>query len=146
MNIKTDVEVVINGKQYTLSGYESSEYMQKIANHINKKLTEFKMQEGYSRLDIDMKNILLAINLSDDYYKAQKAIEDIRLENEEMGKEVFDMKHELISAKTKIEELEEELKKIKQEKKEAEHQIIRLETKLNKDVPEKQTTRTSTKR
>ena len=40
MNTKNDVEVIINGKQYTLSGYESSEYLQKIANHINDKLTE----------------------------------------------------------------------------------------------------------
>ena len=39
MNTKNDVEVIINGKQYTLSGYESSEYLQKIANHINEMLT-----------------------------------------------------------------------------------------------------------
>ena len=30
MNTKNDVEVIINGKQYTLSGYESSEYLQQI--------------------------------------------------------------------------------------------------------------------
>ena len=31
MSIKNDVEVIINGKVYRLSGYESEEYLQKIA-------------------------------------------------------------------------------------------------------------------
>ena len=84
MNTKNDVEVIINGKQYTLSGYESSEYLQKIANHINDKIAEFKEQDGYLRLDTEMKNILLAINLSDEYYKALKDSNDIKKENEEL--------------------------------------------------------------
>jgi len=88
MNTKNDVEVVINGKQYTMSGYESSEYLQKIATHINEKFALFKEQEGYSRLDTDMKYIMLAINLSDDYHKAQSSANDLRTENEEMGKEI----------------------------------------------------------
>ena len=78
MNTKNDVEVIINGKQYTISGYESSEYLQRIATHINDKYAEFKQDEGYNRLDADMKNILLAINLSDDYYKVQESIQDLR--------------------------------------------------------------------
>ena len=86
MNTKNDVEVIINGKQYTLSGYESSEYLQKIANHINDKIAEFKEQDGYLRLDTEMKNILLAINLSDEYYKALKDSNDIKKENEEWKK------------------------------------------------------------
>ena len=62
MNTKNDVEVIINGKQYTISGYESSEYLQRIATHINEKYAAFKEEEGYLRLDAEMKNILLAIN------------------------------------------------------------------------------------
>ena len=31
MNKQTDTDVVINGKKYTLSGYESNDYMQKVA-------------------------------------------------------------------------------------------------------------------
>ena len=89
MNTKNDVEVIINGKQYTLSGYESSEYLQKIANHINDKIAEFKQQESYLRLDTEMRNILLAINLSDEYYKAIKDSNDLKNENEDMEKEIF---------------------------------------------------------
>ena len=65
MNKKIDVEVVIGGKPYTLSGYESSDYLQRIAMHINGKIAEFRAQEGYARLETELKNVLLAINLSD---------------------------------------------------------------------------------
>ena len=51
MNKKIDVEVVIGGKPYTLSGYESSDYLQRIAMHINGKIAEFRAQEGYARLE-----------------------------------------------------------------------------------------------
>ena len=37
MASKTDVQVLLGGKVYTLSGYESEEYLQKIALYINNK-------------------------------------------------------------------------------------------------------------
>ena len=61
MNTKNDVEVIINGRTYIISGYESSEYMQKIATHINSKYDEFKKSDSFPKLDQEMKNILLAI-------------------------------------------------------------------------------------
>ena len=45
MNEKTDVQVIINDKRYTISGYESSDYLQHIANYINEKLQSFKKQD-----------------------------------------------------------------------------------------------------
>ena len=40
MSAKTNAEVVIGGKVYTLSGFESEEYLQKIASYINTKISE----------------------------------------------------------------------------------------------------------
>ena len=131
MNTKNDVEVVINGKQYTLCGYESSDYLQQIARHINDKYTEFKQQDGYNRFDTDMKNILLAINLTDDYYKAQNQADALEHQKEALEKEIFEMKHELIARQTRIEELEKTLQEVRKSCEEAEHQVIRLETELS---------------
>lgn len=130
MNTKNDVEVIINGKQYTLSGYESSEYLQKIATHINDKYAEFKQEEGYTKLDADMKNILLAINLSDEYYKVQQSVEELQKEKEDLEKEIFNMKHDMIAMKAQLEEREKEVGDLQGEKTEAEHKVIRLETEL----------------
>ncbi len=38
MSAKTDTEVIIGGKVFTLSGYESEEYLQKVASYINNKV------------------------------------------------------------------------------------------------------------
>ena len=133
MNTKNDVEVIINGKQYTLSGYESSEYLQKIANHINDKIAEFKEQDGYLRLDTEMKNILLAINLSDEYYKALKDSNDIKKENEEMEKEIFDIKHEMLTMQSELDKANEQIKKLAEERQAAKDQVIRHETELGRN-------------
>ncbi len=133
MNTKNDVEVIINGKQYTLSGYESSEYLQKIANHINDKIAEFKEQDGYLRLDTEMKNILLAINLSDEYYKALKDSNDIKKENEEMEQEIFDIKHEMLTMQSELDKANEQNKKLAEERQAAKDQVIRLETELGRN-------------
>lgn len=130
MNTKNDVEVVINGKQYTLSGYESSEYLQKIATHINEKYANFRKQEGYNHLDMEMKNALMAINLCDDYYKSQKIAQEKQNENADLEKEIFNMKHDMIALKAQLEEKEKEVESLKKEKTELEHKGIRLETEL----------------
>ena len=130
MNKKIDVEVVIGGKPYTLSGYESSDYLQRIAMHINGKIAEFRAQEGYARLETELKNVLLAINLSDDYQKAQNTIRELKQDNEDMEKELFDMKHEMISMQRELQEAKDAVKKLEQEKESEEHRAIRLETEL----------------
>ena len=48
---KTSAEVVIGGKVYTLSGYESEEYLQKVAVYINGKLNEFDRDRKSTRLN-----------------------------------------------------------------------------------------------
>lgn len=60
-----------------------------------------------------MKNILLAINLSDEYYKALKDSNDIKKENEEMEKEIFDIKHEMLTMQSELDKANEQIKKLR---------------------------------
>ncbi|MBR1743624.1 MAG: cell division protein ZapA [Lachnospiraceae bacterium] len=140
MNEKTDVDVIINGKTYTISGYESSEYLQRVALHINDLISEFQKQDGYRRLDSDMKTILLAINLGDDYYKAQQKIEEIQEEKSELEKEIFEMKHKMMEMQTELKEISEEKELLELEKTESENKVVRLEAELeaSKNEREKQ--------
>ena len=59
MSSKNNTEVIIDGKIFTLSGYESEEYLQKVATYINNKIAEFKQDEGYKRQNIDVQKALL---------------------------------------------------------------------------------------
>ena len=78
MSPKTDTEVIIGGKVFTLSGYESEDYMQKIASYINGKITEYGKLDGFRRQPLDNQNILLQLNIADDYFKAKKQISILR--------------------------------------------------------------------
>ena len=49
MSSKNTTEVIIGGKVFTLGGYESEEYLQKIASYINNKLAEFGKDENFRR-------------------------------------------------------------------------------------------------
>ena len=46
MAVKTDTEVIIGGKVLTLSGYESEEYLQRVASYINNKAAEYLIIYG----------------------------------------------------------------------------------------------------
>ena len=71
---KTDTEVIIGGKVFTLSGYESEDYLQKVAVYINNKMNEYNKLDGFRRQPIDTQNVLLQLNIADDYFKSKKHI------------------------------------------------------------------------
>ena len=66
MAVKTDTEVIIGGKVLTLSGYESEEYLQRVASYINNKLTEYSKLDGFTRQTPDRQNILMQLNIADE--------------------------------------------------------------------------------
>lgn len=98
---KNDVEVYINGKPITLSGDESEEYIQKVASYINGKLNEFKKNEAFNEMTTERQAILVEINIADDYFKAKAKIDELETELQNKDKELYDLKHDLISAQMK---------------------------------------------
>ncbi len=136
MNNFNDIEVIINNKRYTLSGYESEEYLQRVASYINSKHNEFRNRDAYKFLDSDLKNILIQINIADDYHKAKEKVKELEDENNGKSNEIFDLKHELITAQTKLHSAEKEIEALKNELNETQKKIVRLETELQ-DVERK---------
>ena len=109
MSVKTSADVLIGGKVYTLSGYESEEYLQKVAGYINGKLSEFESMENVKRFSLELKHTLLELNIADDYYKAKEQAEKLEEDIREKDKEIYDLKHELISAQIREEKENREL-------------------------------------
>ena len=132
MSPKTDTEVIIGGKVFTLSGYESEDYMQKIASYINGKITEYGKLDGFRRQPLDKQNILLQLNIADDYFKAKKQGGALESDIEAKDKEMYDLKHELISVQIKYENAEKALDKLKAENQELQMKIVQLETEMKK--------------
>lgn len=130
MSSKTDTEVIIGGKVFTLSGYESEEYLQKVASYINNKMNEYNKVESFRRQPLDTQSVLLELNIADDYFKAKKQISILEEELQTKEKELYDLKHELISAQIKLENSEKQSKELQRELNENAKKIVRLETEL----------------
>ena len=130
MSVKTDTEVIIGGKVFTLSGYESEEYLQKVASYINNKMTEYGKVESFRRQPLDTQSVLLQLNIADDYFKAKKQIVILEEEIQTKEKELYNLKHELIASQIKLESSEKNIKSLQHELNESSKKIIRLETEL----------------
>ena len=134
MAAKTDAEVIIGGRVLTLCGYESEEYLQKVASYLNSKLTEYGKVDSFRRQPVDMQNILMQINIADDYFKAKKQIYSLEEEIEAKEKELYDLKHQLIATQIKLESTEKSLKNAQKELNDSEKKVIRLEAGLKDKV------------
>ncbi len=130
MAVKHDTEVVINGKVFTLSGYESEEYLQRVAAYINSKISEYNKIESFSRQSIDVQNTLLQLNIADDYFKIREKYDSLKEASEAKDKELYDVKHDLITNQIKMKSLEEALQKLRIENNENQKKIVKLETEL----------------
>ena len=106
---KNYTEVLIGGKVFTLSGFESEDYLQKVSTYLNHKIEEC---------------------IADDYFKAKKQGGALESDIEAKDKEMYDLKHELISVQIKYENAEKALDKLKAENQELQMKIVQLETEM----------------
>jgi len=127
MSQKANTDVIIGGKVYTLSGYEEEEYLQKVASYLNNKLSEVNNLDSIRRLTPDMRNILLSLNIADDYFKALDRVEKLESNVSTNDQEMYDIKHELISLQVKLEEMEKKNQALTAENKELMFEKNKLE-------------------
>lgn len=130
MSAKTSAEVVIDGKVYTLSGYEGEEYLQKVAAYINNKINEFDAMENTRYLQGNMKSTLIQLNIADDYFKAKAQVEKLERDLLMKDRELYDLKHDLISNQIKTESADERIKQLESENRELLLNKARLEATL----------------
>lgn len=132
MSSKNKTEVLIDGKIYTLSGYESEDYLQRVATYINNKIAEFKKLDGYGRQSKEIKSILLELNIADDYFKAKKQVEMVEEELSQKDQELYDLKHEVIGVQIKLENTSAQLEEARRNITELQKQVVKLETELGR--------------
>ena len=79
---------------------------------------------------LPLKNTLIQLNIADDYFKAKDQVEKLERDLENKEKEIYDLKHDLISNQVKTETAEESLKKLERDNKELLLNKARLEAAL----------------
>lgn len=123
MSSKNSTKVLIGGKIYTLGGYESEEYLQKVAVYLNNKLTDLTALPGFNRQHADVRGIMLSLNVADDYFKARSQAEVFEEDSVSKDREVYDLKNDLIASQIQLERLKEDYAKLKEEKEELERTL-----------------------
>ena len=73
---KVKTIVNIGGKEYTIAGSESAEYIHRVALCVNQKMGELK--RGNEQLNNTLLAILTAINIADDYIKAKDELAEVK--------------------------------------------------------------------
>lgn len=116
MNEKHYAEVLIDGKVYTLGGIEEAQYLQRVAGYINEKTSQLKRQEGFTKQSQEYQAVMIELNIADDYFKAVDRAALSEKRRDDMEKETYSLKHELVTTQMKLEntetQLEETLKKL----------------------------------
>ncbi|MBR0378900.1 MAG: cell division protein ZapA [Lachnospiraceae bacterium] len=105
MSAKNTVTVVIGGKVTKLSGYESEEYLQRVAAYLNHKMNELSELKGWNRMTAEMKNTLLALNIADDYFKARNQAEVFDEDLQNKDKELYELKQQIVELQMELDEL-----------------------------------------
>lgn len=83
---KTRTTVTIAGKDYTVAGTESAEYINRVAFYVNEKLRGLRGENP--ELGHSMLLVLTAINLADDYLKTKDELERTKEELEKHKKRI----------------------------------------------------------
>ena len=128
---KNDIKVVINNKVYTLSGQESEDYLKNVATYINGKIAECRSSEAYRRFNAEYQNVLLALNIADDYFKAKDQVNQMLTEDDDKDKQIYDLRHEVIEVQIKYESAQKMIEEYKEKISELQRQIIKLEAEKN---------------
>ena len=137
MAVKNTTQVLIDGKIITLSGYESPEYLQKVASYMNQKISELSQLQGYSRLSVDTKHTLLSLNVADDYFKAREQAEMLEEDMEAKDAESYGLRSELAETKVRLESVKGELEQVRQEKETLEQSCQEKDSELEQARNEK---------
>jgi cell division protein ZapA len=94
---KNKVVIRIAGKDYTLVGVESDEYIQKVGLYIDKKMNEILFRNN--RLSTSLAAVLTAINVADDFFKSRESEIFANKEKEAMREELERLRSENIQLK-----------------------------------------------
>lgn len=122
MTEKNKVNVYIGGRNFTVVGNETEEYVKSIAAYVNDKIKE--VQKKNDRLDDSMAQVLATFNIADEYHRIYSELNELKSEIKEPIEKYEEMMEMLNKANMRIEDLENQCNLYKDEL---------LETKMNSE-------------
>jgi len=106
---KNRVTVSIVNRDYTILSENSNEYMQKIAEHVDKKISTLVYEN--SQLTLQMATVLAAINITDEYFKNLEIADNLRQQVGQYIEDVSKDRAELTSLRAENDRLKKQLER-----------------------------------
>lgn len=128
---KRVIKVLIAGKVMTMSGYESEEYMQKVAAYINSKIEEYEKADAFRRASADIRHRMLELNFADSYFKEKEHAEDLEQRLKDKINELDEMKHNYVNSQVMVDDQKKDVGSLEAKLRESEKSITRLQTTLS---------------
>ena len=151
-----ETQVIIAGKVLTLTGYETAEYTQKVANYINKKLDECKATASFRSQNKETQMLLVALNIADDYMKIHERNAEVESLIKDKDKEIYNLKHDIVTTQSRLDKADEQVRTLQDKMAESSKKLIQLDAKLrskekeakseSKNPDEKKAEKSSSKR
>lgn len=104
---KNRVTVTISGKEYTILSKDSEEYVEKIAEYLDDKIS--KLIYNNNQLTIQMATVLAAINITDDYFKSTETADNLRQQVGQYIEDVSKERAELTSLRAENDRIKKQL-------------------------------------
>ncbi|MBP5608006.1 MAG: cell division protein ZapA [Lachnospiraceae bacterium] len=127
---KRVIKVLIAGKVMTMSGYESEEYMQKVAAYINSKIEEYEKTDAFRHASSDIRHRMLELNFADSYFKEKEHSEDLEQRLKDKINELDEMKHNYVNSQVMVDDQKKDVDSLEAKLRESEKSVTRLQTTL----------------
>ena len=127
MEGKRELSVVIDGKVYRLSG-GSDINLHKLSSYVDGKIRELKKQPGYNKLSTEFRDILLALNITEELFKLRDEIEVFNQDSRDREQELYELKQEVVDKKLQIDTANKLVEDYKTKVNELQKRMIGLET------------------
>ncbi len=125
-----ETQVIIAGKVLTLTGYETAEYTQKVANYINKKMDECRNAVSFRSQNKETQMLLVALNIADDYMKISEKLTENEQLIKDKDKEIYNLKHDIVTTQSRLDKADEQVRTLQDKMAESSKKLIQLDAKL----------------
>ena len=107
------VNVVIGGEIITLRSAEQPDYLQRLARYADQKIDEIKSKSISASIDDRARNILIALNIADDYHKVLDKFQRLDSLYKKVVAEMGKMQDDNSGLVERVKKLEEDLEATK---------------------------------
>lgn len=96
---KNKVKVRIAGEEFVIMAAESDEYIRRVASYVDSKVADIRANTRIPLMDAI---VLASCNLTDDYFKSQESVENLRMQLKGYIDDIARLRAELNDARREI--------------------------------------------